>query len=376
MSDTLALAKKLIAFRSITPDDGGCLDLIAQRLAKAGFACERVDRGEARNLWARRGEGTPLVCLAGHIDVVPPGAIERWTSDPFTPTERDGCLFGRGAADMKTSVAALVTAAERFIAARPDHRGSLALVFTSDEEGAGVDGTAAVVQRLQARGVQIDACILGEPTSSALLGDLMKHGRRGSLNGVLTVRGVQSHIAYAEQGRNPVHMVLPALTELAGMELDRGNADFSPTTFQISNMHAGAGANNTIPGTLEVWFNFRFSTESTADQLKSRVHAILDAHDVDYDLAWTLTATPFLSPRGRLVEVVRAAVASVTGVTPALSTSGGTSDGRFLAEISREVVEFGPVNKSIHAIDEHVQLADIDPLSAIYEQSIAELLAG
>jgi succinyl-diaminopimelate desuccinylase len=376
MSDTLALAKQLIACRSITPDDGGCLDLIAHRLTKAGFACERVDRGEARNLWARRGEGAPLICLAGHIDVVPPGAIERWTSDPFTPTERNGCLFGRGAADMKTSVAALVTAAGRLVAARPDHRGSLALVFTSDEEGAGVDGTAAVVQMLQSRRVQIDACILGEPTSSALLGDLMKNGRRGSLNGVLTVKGLQSHIAYAEQGRNPVHMVLPALTELASMELDRGNADFSPTTFQISNMHAGAGANNTIPGTLEVWFNFRFSTESTAEQLKSRVHAILDAHDVDYDLAWTLTATPFLSPRGRLVEVVRDAVAAVTGVTPALSTSGGTSDGRFLAEISREVVEFGPVNKSIHAIDEHVQLADIDPLSAIYEQAIAALLAG
>jgi succinyl-diaminopimelate desuccinylase len=376
MSDTLALAKQLIACRSITPDDGGCLDLIARRLAKAGFACERVDRGEARNLWARRGEGTPLVCLAGHIDVVPPGAIERWTSDPFTPTERNGCLFGRGAADMKTSVAALVTAAGRLVAARPDHRGSLALVLTSDEEGAGVDGTAAVVQMLQSRGVHIDACILGEPTSSALLGDLMKNGRRGSLNGVLTVKGLQSHIAYAEQGRNPVHMVLPALTELASMELDRGNADFSPTTFQISNMHAGAGANNTIPGTLEVWFNFRFSTESTAERLKSRVHAILDAHDVDYDLAWTLTATPFLSPRGRLVEVVRDAVAAVTGVTPALSTSGGTSDGRFLAEISREVVEFGPVNKSIHAIDEHVQLADIAPLTAIYEQAIAALLAG
>ena len=376
MPDTLALAKKLIACRSITPEDAGCLDLIAAHLAKAGFACERADRGEARNLWARRGEGAPLVCLAGHIDVVPPGAVERWTSDPFTPTERDGCLFGRGAADMKTSVAALVTAAERFVAARPDHRGSLALVFTSDEEGAGVDGTAAVVQMLQSRGVQIDACILGEPTSSALLGDLMKNGRRGSLNGVLTVKGVQSHIAYAEQGRNPVHMVLPALTELASMELDRGNADFSPTTFQISNMHAGAGANNTIPGTLEVWFNFRFSTESTAEQLKSRVHAILDAHDVDYDLAWALTAMPFLSPRGRLVEVVRTAVASVTGVTPALSTSGGTSDGRFLVEISREVVEFGPVNKSIHAIDEHVSLADIDPLSAIYEKAIAALLAG
>jgi succinyl-diaminopimelate desuccinylase len=275
---------------------------------------------------------------------------------------------------MKTSVAALITAAEGFVTARPDHRGSLAFTFTSDEEGAGVDGTAAVVEALRSRGVTIDACLLGEPTSSALLGDLMKNGRRGSLNGVLTVRGVQSHIAYPEKGRNPVHMVLPALTELASMELDRGNVDFSPTTFQISNLHAGAGANNTIPGALEVWFNFRFSTESTAEQLKSRVHAILDSHDVDYDLAWTLTATPFLSPCGRLVEVIRTAVADVTGVTPALSTSGGTSDGRFLAHISRELVEFGPVNKSIHAIDEHIRLADIAPLTNIYEQAIANLL--
>lgn len=375
MSNTLALAKKLIACRSITPDDGGCLDLIARRLAKAGFACERVDRGEARNLWARRGEGTPLVCLAGHIDVVPPGAIERWTSDPFTPTERDGCLFGRGAADMKTSVAAMVTAAERFAAGTPRHRGSLAILLTSDEEGAAIDGTAAFVAELQSRQERIDACLVGEPTSTARLGDTIKNGRRGSLNGVLRVEGVQGHIAYPERGRNPIQMALPALAELAATAWDRGNEYFSPTSFQMSDIHAGTGANNVIPGSLDVMFNFRFSTESTADQLKARVRQVLDAHALEYDLRWSLSGNPFLSPRGGLVDVVSTAVSSVTGVTPALSTSGGTSDGRFLASVSREVVEFGPVGASIHGIDEHVRIADIAPLSTIYAKTIAALLS-
>jgi succinyl-diaminopimelate desuccinylase len=277
---------------------------------------------------------------------------------------------------MKTSVAALVTAAERVVASAPDHRGSLALLLTSDEEGAGVEGTAAVVQELRSRGETIEACIIGEPTSSARLGDAMKNGRRGSLNGVLTVKGIQCHIAYPEQGRNPVHMAMPALAELAATEWDRGNEYFSPTSFQISNVHAGAGANNTIPGVMGVQFNFRFSTESTADELKGRVHRVLDAHRVDYDLVWTLSGPPFLSPRGGLVDVLTAVVTSVTGVTPALSTAGGTSDGRFLAGVSREVVEFGPVNTSIHAIDEHVRLADIAPLSVIYEQTIFQLLGG
>jgi succinyl-diaminopimelate desuccinylase len=374
MSDTLDLAKQLIACRSITPDDAGCLDLIGSRLANAGFTCERLDRGAVRNLWARRGNGGPLVCLAGHVDVVPPGADDRWTSDPFVATERDGYLFGRGAADMKTSVAALVTAAERFVARSPNHGGSLALLFTSDEEGAGIDGTAAVVQALQSRGTTIDACILGEPTSSALLGDAMKNGRRGSLNGVLTVKGVQCHIAYPEQGRNPIHMAMPALAELAATQWDRGNENFSPTSFQMSSVQAGAGANNTVPGAMKVLFNFRFSTESSADQLKKRVHAVLDAQGLEYDLDWTLSASPFLSPPGRLAAVMSDAVAAVTGVTPAVWTSGGTSDGRFLADVSREVVEFGPINKSIHAVDEHVRLADIAPLSAVYERAIAELL--
>jgi succinyl-diaminopimelate desuccinylase len=374
-ADTLDLAKRLIACRSITPDDGGSLDMIAARLTKAGFACERIDRGPVKNLWARRGSAAPLVCLAGHIDVVPPGPVERWTSDPFAPTERDGHLFGRGAADMKTSVAAIVTAAERVVADRPQHAGSLALLFTSDEEGAGIDGTAAVVRELQSRQERIDACVIGEPTSVSQLGDTIKNGRRGSLNGILTVTGIQCHIAYPERGRNPIHMALPALAELAAIEWDRGNEYFSPTSFQISDLHAGTGANNIIPGTLEAMFNFRFSTESTPDQLKARVNQVLDAHRVDYEVKWSLSGAPFLSPRGGLVDVMSAAVASVTGVRPALSTTGGTSDGRFLANVSREVVEFGPVSASIHGIDEHVRLADIAPLSAIYEQAITALLS-
>ncbi|HVG56511.1 MAG TPA: succinyl-diaminopimelate desuccinylase [Vicinamibacterales bacterium] len=372
---TLDLAKRLLACRSITPDDGGAIELVAARLTKAGFACERIDRGPVKNLWAVHGTGAPLVCLAGHIDVVPPGPIERWTSDPFTPTERDGFLFGRGTADMKVSVAAMVTAAERFAAASPRHSGSLALVLTSDEEGAAIDGTAAVVRELQSRQQRIDTCIVGEPTSVSRLGDTIKNGRRGSLNGVLTVNGVQCHIAYPERGRNPIGMALPALAELAAIDWDRGNEYFSPTSFQISDIHAGTGANNVIPGSLAVMFNFRFSTESTADQLKARVHQVLDAHKVDYDLKWSLSGDPFLSPRGGLVDVVSTAVTSITGVTPALSTTGGTSDGRFLATMSREVVEFGPVSASIHGIDEHVRLADIAPLSAIYERAITALLS-
>jgi len=371
---TLDLAKQLIACRSVTPDDAGCLELIAARLAAAGFVCERMDRGAVHNLWARRGTVAPLVCLAGHVDVVPPGPVERWTSDPFTPTERDGDLFGRGAADMKVSVAAMVTAAERFIARLPVHRGSLAVLLTSDEEGAGIDGTKAVVRELQGRGEQIDACLIGEPTSTSRLGDTIKNGRRGSLNGVLTVKGIQCHIAYPDRGRSPILPALPALAELAATEWDRGNDYFSPTRFQISDIHAGTGANNTIPGSMEVQFNFRFCTESTEDGLKARVHAVLDRHGLDYDLRWSLSGPPFLAARGGLVDVVSEAVHAVTGVTPELSTSGGTSDGRFLAGVSRELVEFGPVSASIHGIDEHVRLGDIAPLSRVYEQVLQTLL--
>jgi len=375
-ADTLDLAKRLIACRSLTPDDAGCLDLIASRLTAAGFVCERLDRGGVGNVWARHGQSAPLVCLAGHVDVVPPGPIERWTSDPFVPVERAGNLYGRGAADMKTGVAAIVTAAARFVTAHPDHRGSIALLFTSDEEGHAVNGTAAVVDVLRSRGETIDYCILGEPTSTARLGDTIKNGRRGSLHGVLTVKGVQCHIAYPEKGRNPIHVAAPALAELAAAEWDQGNEYFSPTSFQMSNVHAGSGTNNVIPGTMEVVFNFRFSPESAPEQLKARVHASLDKHRVEYDLAWNLQSLPFSSPRGRLVEALSTAIASVTGVTPALSTSGGTSDGRFLAAISRELVEFGPVNESIHKIDEYVRVADIGPVSTTYEELVAALLLG
>ena len=371
---TLALAKQLIACRSLTPDDAGSIALVSARLEAAGFTCERIDRGPVRNLWARHGTGTPLVCLAGHLDVVPPGPVERWTSDPFTPTERDGFLFGRGSADMKVSVAAMVTAAERFVTAAPGHRGSLAVLLTSDEEGAGIDGTAAVVRELQSRNLLIDACILGEPTSVDRLGDTIKNGRRGSLNGVLTIKGVQCHIAYPDRGRSPILPALPALAELAGIEWDRGNEYFSPTSFQISDVHAGTGANNTIPGSMEVWFNFRFSTEWTDEGLKARVHQVLDAHGLEYELKWALSGRPFLSPRGGLVDVLVDAVGEATGVRPSLSTSGGTSDGRFLSSIARQVVEFGPVSASIHAIDEHVKLADIAPLSLAYERVISRLL--
>jgi succinyl-diaminopimelate desuccinylase len=371
---TLDLAKQLIARRSLTPDDAGCLEVIGARLAAAGFVCERMDRGAVRNLWARHGSAAPLVCLAGHVDVVPPGPVEQWTSDPFTPTERDGYLFGRGAADMKVSVAAMTTAAERFVAAVPDHRGSLALLLTSDEEGAGIDGTKAVVRELQARGERLDACLVGEPTSVARLGDTLKNGRRGSLNGVLRLKGIQCHIAYPERGRSPILPALPALAELAATEWDRGNDYFSPTSFQISDIHAGTGANNTIPGAMDVLFNFRFSTESTEDGLKARVHRVLDAHGLEYDLTWALSGPPFLSARGGLVDVVSRSVQAVSGVTPEFSTSGGTSDGRFLAAVSSEVVEFGPVSASIHGIDEHVKLADIGPLSQIYERALRALL--
>jgi succinyl-diaminopimelate desuccinylase len=371
---SLDLARRLIACRSITPDDAGCLDLVASRLSAAGFTCERIDRGAARNLWARHGATAPIVCFAGHVDVVPPGPIERWSSDPFVPVERDGYLYGRGVADMKTSVAAMVTAAERCVAAHPNHSGSIAVLLTSDEEGDAVDGTAAVVDVLRSRGEGLHACIIGEPTSTARLGDAMKNGRRGSLHGVLTVNGLQGHVAYPENARNPIHIAMPALAELVSTEWDRGDESFTPTRFQISNVRAGTGANNVIPGTLEAVFNFRFSPASPADTLKARVHTILDRHKVDYDLVWTLASLPFISPPGRLVDTLSAVVGRVTGIAPVLSTGGGTSDGRFLAAISAELVEFGPVNASIHAVDEHVRVADIAPLSLIYEQTLTALL--
>jgi succinyl-diaminopimelate desuccinylase len=375
-AETLELLRRLVACRSITPNDDGALDLIASRLTSAGFACERLDRGGVGNLWARHGSGGPIVCLAGHVDVVPPGPVDRWTSDPFVAAERDGRVYGRGVADMKASIAAMVTAAERFVAARPDHRGSIAMLLTSDEEGDAINGTAAVVDVLRSRGDTLEACIIGEPTSTARLGDTMKNGRRGSLHGVLTVKGLQGHVAYPEHARNPIHEAAPALAELVATEWDQGDESFPPTRFQISNVHAGTGTNNVIPGTLEAVFNFRFSPALSAAALKARVHETLDRHGLAYDVVWTVASLPFISPRGQLVAAVSAAVAGVTGITPALSTSGGTSDGRFLAAVSRELVEFGPINASIHAIDEHVQAADLAPLSRIYEQTLATLAGG
>jgi len=372
--ETVALARQLIACRSVTPHDDGCVDLIAARLAAVGFRCERIDRGGVRNLWARHGHGTPLICLAGHVDVVPPGPVEGWTSDPFVATERDGYLYGRGASDMKGPLAAMIVAAERFVAAHPGHVGSVALLLTSDEEGAAIDGTVAVVDALQSRGETIDACIVGEPTSTRLLGDTVKNGRRGSLNGTLLVKGTQCHIAYPERGRNPIHMALSALAELAAVEWDRGNEYFPPTSFQISNVRAGTGIVNIIPGLLEVLFNFRFSPESTVDGMRARVHEILDRHGVEYELVWSLAGAPFMTGRGKLVETVSRAIISVTEVTPELSTSGGTSDGRFIARIAREVVEFGPVAESMHGVDERVRLADLGPLSVIYERTVEALL--
>ncbi|NTV10152.1 MAG: succinyl-diaminopimelate desuccinylase [Zoogloea sp.] len=373
-SPTLALAKELIARPSVTPQDGGCLQLIAERLAPLGFVCERIDSGPVCNLWARRGTAAPLLAFAGHTDVVPTGPLEKWDSAPFLPTERNGHLYGRGAADMKTSLAAFVTAIEAFVAANPAHPGSIALLLTSDEEGDAVEGTVKVVETLKARGETIDYCIVGEPTSVDALGDMIKNGRRGSLSGKLTVKGVQGHIAYPHLAKNPIHLAAPALAALAATRWDEGNEYFPPTTWQISNIHAGTGATNVIPGELVVMFNFRFATASTAEGLKAQVHAVLDRHGLDYDLAWTLGGKPFLTPRGALVAAISGAISAATGKETELSTSGGTSDGRFIAEIAREVVEFGPVNATIHKINECVALDAIEPLADIYRRTLENLL--
>ncbi|MDD3353363.1 succinyl-diaminopimelate desuccinylase [Zoogloea sp.] len=371
---TLDLTRELIARTSVTPEDAGCLELIAARLAPLGFVCERLDGGGVSNLWARRGTARPLVVFAGHTDVVPTGPLEAWTSNPFVPTERDGHLFGRGAADMKTSLAAFVTSIEDFVASHPEHPGSIALLLTSDEEGDATHGTTLVVDTLKARGETLDYCIVGEPTSVDTLGDMIKNGRRGSLSGKLTVKGVQGHIAYPHLARNPIHLAAPALAELASVTWDAGNEYFPPTSWQMSNIKAGTGATNVIPGTLEVMFNFRFATVHTADALKARVHAILDRHGLDYELAWTLGGKPFLTPRGTLVDAMEQAVRDTLAITPELSTTGGTSDGRFIAEICPQVVEFGPVNATIHKLDECVALEAIAPLSTIYRRTLENLL--
>lgn len=372
---TLALARELVARPSVTPEDAGCQALIASRLAALGFRAETIVSAGVTNLWARRGTSSPLVCFAGHTDVVPTGPREAWSTDPFVPTERDGFLHGRGTADMKGSLAAFVTAIEAFVAAHPGAPGSIALLITSDEEGPhNTDGTVKVVERLRARGETIDYCIVGEPSSVTRLGDMIKNGRRGTLTGVLTVRGVQGHVAYPHRARNPIHEVAPAIAELAAIEWDRGNAYFPPTTFQCSNLHAGTGAMNVIPGTLELAFNWRYSTESTRESLITRLREVLDRRGLDYAVRFLPDGKPFLTPRGRLVEVVSEAVRESTGVTPELSCTGGTSDGRFIASIARELVELGPVGATIHQVDERVAIDDLERLSAIYRAVLERLL--
>ena len=372
-NETLELAKALIQRKSVTPADEGCQQMIIERLVPLGFKPEVLVCGDVTNLLIRHGEAKPLVVLAGHTDVVPPGPIEKWNSDPFVPTIRDGKLFGRGAADMKTSIAAFVVAAERFVREHPDHPGSIALLVTSDEEGPSVDGTARVVEELKRRGEKIDFCIVGEPSSVERFGDTIKNGRRGSLTARLTVHGHQAHIAYPDRGRNAVHLAMPALVELAGTRWDEGNEYFPPTTWQISNFHAGTGAQNIIPGAATIDFNFRFSTESTAEGLKTRVKEILERHELEYDIDWVQGGKPFLTRRGRLVETLTRVVQRVAGVTPQVNCTGGTSDGRFIFDICPEVAEFGPVNRSIHKVNEAVALDEIEPLARVYLQCIEEL---
>lgn len=381
MSAALELTEALIARASVTPEDAGCQTLLMERLRPLGFDCETLVLGpetfRVTNLWAvRRGApGKKLLVFAGHTDVVPTGPLGQWTSDPFVPTHRDGKLYGRGAADMKTSIAAMVVAIEEFVQAAGDTCGSIGLLITSDEEGPSVDGTVRLVELLKERGEQLDYCIVGEPTSVNTLGDVIKNGRRGSLSGKLTVRGIQGHIAYPQLAKNPIHLVAPALAELAAMDWDAGNTYFPATSWQCSNIHAGTGATNVIPGELVVDFNFRFSTESTPDALKARLTAVLDAHGLDHHIAWTLGGEPFLTPVGELSNALSGAIREETGFSTELSTTGGTSDGRFIARICPQVVEFGPINETIHKIDEHVLVAHIDPLKNIYRRTLETLLS-
>ncbi|WP_265942302.1 succinyl-diaminopimelate desuccinylase [Dechloromonas sp. A34] len=375
MSDsTVALATRIIARPSVTPDDAGCMEILAARLKPLGFSLEFINRNGVTNLWARRGAVKPLFVFAGHTDVVPTGPLEKWTSPPFAPEIRDGMLYGRGTADMKSSLAAMVTAVEAFVADNPAHPGSLAFLLTSDEEGDANDGTIAVVEALKARGEALDFCVIGEPTSVDTLGDMIKNGRRGSLSGVLTVKGIQCHIAYPEKGRNPIHDVAPALAELAATEWDKGNEYFPPTTWQVSNIHGGTGATNVVPGSVEIKFNFRFSTASTPEGLQQRLCDILDRHGVDYEIKWTLGARPFLTGRGPLADAATLAIREICGIETELSTTGGTSDGRFIAEICDQLLEIGPVNATSHKIDECVDIAALPKLSAIYTRILEQVL--
>ncbi|HKT95455.1 MAG TPA: succinyl-diaminopimelate desuccinylase [Paraburkholderia sp.] len=379
MSATLALTEALIARASVTPDDQHCQRIMTERLGALGFACETIESNGVTNLWAVKrgtaGAAGPLLAFAGHTDVVPTGPLEQWSSPPFEPAHRDGKLYGRGAADMKTSLAAFVVASEEFVAAHPQHRGAIAFLITSDEEGPATDGTIKVVEALQARGEKMDYCIVGEPTSTHTLGDCVKNGRRGSMSGKLIVKGVQGHIAYPHLAKNPVHLLAPALADLVAEKWDDGNEYFPPTTWQVSNIHSGTGASNVIPGHADVMFNFRFSTASTVEGLQKRVHALLDKHGLEYDLHWSVSGLPFLTPRGALSNALEKAIVDETGVSTELSTTGGTSDGRFIARMCPQVVEFGPPNGSIHKIDEHIEVKFIDPLKNVYRRVLEQLIA-
>ena len=374
MSEPLELAEKLIARRSVTPADDGCQQLIGERLAALGFMLEPLRFGSVDNLWARRGSAAPLFCFAGHTDVVPTGPLEEWRSDPFLPSIRDGLLYGRGAADMKTGLAAMVTATEEFVRREPRHKGSIAFLITSDEEGPSVDGTKRVMETLSGRGERIDWCLVGEPSSEAHIGDTIKVGRRGSLSGRLTVHGVQGHVAYPQLAENPVHSLAPALAELTQHVWDQGTEHFQPTSFQVSNLNAGTGAPNVIPGELKARFNLRYSPVQTLDGLKATVEGILRRHGVRYTLEWYVSGEPFYTPPGVLSDAVAGAVAQVTGTRPRLSTGGGTSDGRFIAPLGAQVVELGVVNASIHKVNECVRVADIDALHGMYVNVLRKLL--
>ena len=370
---TLDLAIDLLTRRSNTPEDAGCQELMISRLAPLGFKIERMRFDDVDNFYARRGTSGPLLVFAGHTDVVPTGPLEKWHTPPFEPTIKDGMLYARGAADMKTSLAAFITSIEEFIAEHPNHLGSIGLLITSDEEAAAINGTVKVVEVLKARGELIDYCIVGEPTSNKVVGDMIKNGRRGSLSGKLVIKGVQGHIAYPHLVKNPIHMVAPAIKEMVDTVWDNGNEYFPPTSWQISNMNGGTGATNVVPGEVEILFNFRFSTASTEQNLKQRVHAILDKHDLSYDLDWEYSP-PYITPRGNLVEAISSAIETCYGVTPELSTTGGTSDGRFIADICKQVIEFGPLNATIHKLNECVGVADIEPLKETYKMTLTKLL--
>jgi len=373
-SETLSLLKTLMEIPSVTPNDGGCQSILIERLARIGFECETLKFGEVTNLWARRGASSPLFAFAGHTDVVPTGPLEDWHSDPFKPEIRDGFLFGRGAADMKSGIAAMVTACERFVQQHADHLGSIAFLITSDEEGPALNGTVKVIETLEARDEKIDWALVGEPSSSEKLGDVIKNGRRGSLGASLTIHGVQGHVAYPQLADNPIHRAMPALNELCSLEWDQGNSHFPATSFQISNINSGTGVDNVIPGRIDIRFNLRYSTELDQQQIIDTTEAVLQKHDLDYSIDWTLSGLPFLTREGALVQAAKQSIKQITGIDAELSTAGGTSDGRFIAPTGAQVLELGPVNATIHKINENIRISDLDRLSEIYQGILDHLL--